>query len=89
MKAPSYLGKKVIRGIKGSLPKIVPFTEHEICLIVEFGSDFTQPAVAAATLEAVLVPEALHSFQQEPLCDHLPALGTKPRAIRVARHSTA
>lgn len=49
--------------------------------------DLPQPAVAAAALEAVLVPEPLHGLQQEPLGDDLAALGAEPGAACVAHHA--
>lgn len=70
-----------------NLPKIVSLAEHEVCFVVEFGPDLPEAAVAAAALEAVLVPEPFHGFEEKPLCDHLPALGTQPGATGVPRHT--
>lgn len=38
-------------------PQVVPLAEDQVGLGVEGGSDLAQSAVAAAALEAVLVPE--------------------------------
>lgn len=72
---------------KKKIPKIVPLAKHEVSLVVELRADLPKAAVAAAALEAVLVPEALHGFEQEPLRDDLAALRAQPGPARVAHHA--
>jgi len=38
-------------------PQVVPLAEHQVALGVQRGAHFAQAAVAAAALEAVLVPQ--------------------------------
>jgi hypothetical protein len=49
-----------------TVPEVVPPAEDEVRLGVERGAYLPQPAVAAPTLETVLVPEAVQRFQQKP-----------------------
>lgn len=57
--------------------QIVPLAEHQIALGVQGGPDLAEPAIAAAALEAVLVPQQVQRPQQEPVLDVLFAAGAK------------
>lgn len=46
------------------IPQIVSFAENKIGFRVERRADLAEPAVAASTLEAVLVPVHVQRFQE-------------------------
>lgn len=56
-------------------PEVVPLAEDEVRLGVQRGADLAESTVAAAALEAVLVPEEVEGFQQVALRDGLAATG--------------
>lgn len=56
-------------------PEVVPLAENKVRFGVERGTDLAEPAVAAAALEAVFVPEEVERLQQEALSDGLAAAG--------------
>lgn len=60
------------------IPEIIPFAEYEIGLGVQRGSDLAQATVAAAALEAVLVPEQVQRLEQESFGDAFAAVCALP-----------
>jgi len=72
-----------------SLPEVVPFAEYQVGFGVQRGSDFTQPTVAAAAFETVLVPEQVQSFEQEPFGYAFAAIGALPGYHRRAAVQTS
>lgn len=65
----------------GGSPEVVPAAEDEVGPGVEGGAQPAQPAVAAGTLEAVLVPEAVQRLQHEAVPDPPVAAGAAPRLL--------
>lgn len=56
-------------------PQIIPLAQHQIRLCVQRVSDLTQPAITAATFQAVFVPEQIERSQQKPIGDALATAG--------------
>lgn len=64
-----------------SSPEVVPAAEDEVSPGVEGGAQPAQPAVAAGTLQAVLVPEAVQRLQHEAIPYPPVAAGASPRLL--------
>ena len=77
MQLMSYEVVRLDSTILGS-PEVVPFAQYEIGLCVEGRSDLSEPTVAAAALETVLVPEQVQGTQHVPGVPH--SSGMEPSA---------
>lgn len=70
-------------------PQIVALAQHQIRLRVQRAAHLAQPTVAAAALQAVLVPEHVQGAQQKPIGDRFAAaralmlLGARCRGRRI------
>lgn len=53
--------------------EIVSLTQYKVCFSIQGRADLAEPAITAAALEAILVPEQVQGFQQESLGDTFPA----------------
>ena len=65
------------RANEGDPPEVVAAAQDQVRLLVECGPDLSEPAVAGAALEAVLVPELVDGLEQVSVCDGGAAAGAQ------------